>query len=486
MTNEEFDRLVKQLETYAQQHPGQYKLRVGLLAFLGYAYIFLVLLGLVATLIGLVWLMIHSRRVNSAAIKLAIFSLALAFIILRSLWVSFPPPKGLELQRKQFPKLFAAIDELTRALKAPSFDRVLLVPEFNAAVVQVPRLGILGWQQNYLLLGLPLLQALSPKQFRAVIAHEIGHLSGNHSRFAAWIYRVRKTWGQIVTEIQNSQSSGTDALLTGFFKWYAPFFEAYSFVLARSNEYEADRLAAQLTGQEAIASALVNLEVKAPLEQSFWANLEKRCNTEPNPPNTCFHELGRSLKAEVELETAQQWLDRALAVKTNSTNTHPCLTERLAVLGYPVKDAATLLAPVTQSAAEAFLGKKIAQLSDRLSQDWQTAVNFHWKERYNYAQQISSTLETLEQKANRETLSAEEAWERARLTAELKNWQVAIPLLKNAIELEENHVNANYVLGQILLVEQQDESGIQYIERAIAKDPNLYLSGCKTIYQFLQ
>lgn len=59
--------------------------------------------------------------------------------------------------------------------------------------MQHARLGVLGWHVNYLILGLPLMQAVSPEQFRAIVAHELGHLSRNHSRFAGWIYRVRLT-----------------------------------------------------------------------------------------------------------------------------------------------------------------------------------------------------------------------------------------------------------------------------------------------------
>ena len=43
MRQEQFDALVQRLENFARQQPGIYKLRVGLLAVLGYAYIFLVL-----------------------------------------------------------------------------------------------------------------------------------------------------------------------------------------------------------------------------------------------------------------------------------------------------------------------------------------------------------------------------------------------------------------------------------------------------------
>jgi len=188
ITQEQFDTLVGKLEDFSKSNPKNYRLRVALWATLGYAYIFLILAGLLA-LIGLVVLFIvYSNRINSYIIKLAILLLVPAWVIVRSLWVTFPPPQGLKVNRRQVPHLFALVDELTTKLQAPRFHNILLNQEFNAGVVQIPRLGIFGWQQNYLLLGLPLMQSLSVEQLKAVLAHELGHLSGNHSRFGAWIY----------------------------------------------------------------------------------------------------------------------------------------------------------------------------------------------------------------------------------------------------------------------------------------------------------
>lgn len=108
---EEFDTFVKRLEVFARQKPGIYKLRVGLLAVLGYAYIFSILAGLLAVLGLIVLLVVYSHRINAAIIKGGILVLLPTFIVLRSLWVSFPPPTGLALSRQDVPRLFALVSE---------------------------------------------------------------------------------------------------------------------------------------------------------------------------------------------------------------------------------------------------------------------------------------------------------------------------------------------------------------------------------------
>lgn len=484
MTKEEFDALIQQLETYAQRQPASYKLRVGLLAVLGYAYIFFVLAGLLAALAIVLLFIVHSRWINSALIKLFILLLVPIFIVLRSLWVSIEPPKGLELRRQQVPRLFELIDELTKALKAPRFHRVLLNTEFNAAVIQVPRLGLFGWQQNYLLLGLPLMQALSPQQFRAVLAHELGHLSGNHSKFAGWIYRVRKTWGQMLERLHQSDQAGATVLFNRFFNWYAPFFSAYSFVLARANEYEADRCAAEVAGSQHIAEALLNLEIKSQvLEQSFWTKLYTQADERPEPPKSLFTALAKALATGVEPENEQKWLQQALLVQTDNADTHPCLKDRLTALGYSQPPA--LPKPVKVTAARQFLGTAAAQLTQTLDTQWRTAVNYQWRERYTYAQQIRASLQALEEKASHSPLTVEETWNRAQWTMELRGNQEAIPLLHSVLEMEPDHACANYVLGQIL-IQQDDEAGIQHLETVMAKDFSTVIDGCQLMESFLQ
>ncbi|MHC5855574.1 M48 family metallopeptidase [Nostoc sp.] len=126
---------------------------------------FFISLGLLA---GIVFLMLDAQSVNASSLKAIVFLLVFALVLVRSLWVSFPPPTGLPLQPQDVPNLYSLTNEISSKLQAPRFHYILLTNDFNAAVVQRPRLGLLGWQQNYLIVGL--LLSLPPKQFRAVLA----------------------------------------------------------------------------------------------------------------------------------------------------------------------------------------------------------------------------------------------------------------------------------------------------------------------------
>ncbi|MFB2897955.1 M48 family metalloprotease [Aerosakkonemataceae cyanobacterium BLCC-F50] len=487
MTDEKFDALVKRLEIFAHSKPASYKLRVGLLAVLGYAYIVFVLVGLLLVLGLVVLFVLWSHRINAAVIKFAFLLLIVFFIILRSLWVTFPPPLGLPLKRREFPRLFAFVDELTAKLQAPRFHHILLTNELNAAVVQRPRLGLFGWQQNYLILGLPLMQALSQNQFQAVLAHELGHLSGNHSRFAGWIYRVRLSHTQIWQRLYESGQHGSSFLFEAFFKWYFPFFGAYSFVLARMNEYEADRCAAELAGAKNTAEALMNVEVKARfLENTFWPDVYKQVQHQVEPPKTTFTKMSSALVSSLPDEDISKFLDQALAEKTNNADTHPCLSDRLKALGFlgEKSEKLPLLSLIKVNAAQQLLGENLNKTIAYFDSNWTEQISTTWRQQYAQVQQSIKKLKSLEEKAAKQKLTDEEAWERVRLTAQVSENEALIPLLQEILINQPNHAAANYSLGQILL-QKNDFSGIEYLEKAMKKDPDCVMEACQIIYYFL-
>ena len=194
------------------------------------------------------------------------------------------------------------------ALDGPHVHRVLVSDEFNAGIVQIPRLGMFGWLRNYLVVGLPLMKALTPAEFRAVLAHEFGHLSGNHGRFSGWIYRIRQSWIQVLVRV-HEQRRYAAFLFERFLNWYAPFFNAYSFVLARAQEYEADAYSVDLAGRDTAARALVRLDAKErALQEEFWPAFYRQSHDNAQPPRDPFAQMLTGLGRSIDGPTAEKWL----------------------------------------------------------------------------------------------------------------------------------------------------------------------------------
>ena len=336
MDNSQFDALVRRLEPRAAASPRLYQTRVFLLALLGYAYIagvLLLLLGLVAFCF---WIAVTAERANAGLMKIAIALLVLAGVVARAMWVRFEPPAGRRLSRADAPKLFEEAETLRRKLDAPRAHVVLLSDEYNASVTQIPRLGIFGWPRNYLVVGLPLLEALPTEQVRAVLAHEFAHLSSAHGAFASWIYRVRMSWYQLMARLDASQSAAT-LIFRWFFDWYAPYFGACTFVLMRRHEYDADRLAADVVGRTRMAQTLVDLEVRgAYLGERFWPAVWREVETRITPPDDVYARLASAARAPLPEAQVHDWLSVALRGRTDTTDTHPSLRDRVgALVGAP-------------------------------------------------------------------------------------------------------------------------------------------------------
>jgi Zn-dependent protease with chaperone function len=218
---------VQRLEVLANQQPDLYRQRVAWLAALGYGFLIFVIVILLGLFGGCLWFVAATGNIWIAMTKGVIgFPLAArlaieSFIILASLLNTFNPLSGIALNRDQAPQLFVLLDELCRRLQVAMIDHIILDRDLNAGVFQAFNLR---QPENYLVLGLPLMQALSPEQFQATIAHELGHLSDNHSHFAGYIYRTRTAWPFIAHYLSERGTFHILLLIKIFFDWYVPFF----------------------------------------------------------------------------------------------------------------------------------------------------------------------------------------------------------------------------------------------------------------------
>lgn len=481
MTDEEFENLVRRLEAYSSSNQSTYKLRVVLLASLGYFFIFAVLVVVTMFLAGIGYIF-YSGNVNTLlihlALKIGLPIVVLIYVVAKAIAVSIKEPEGLPLSREEYPALFKMLDKLRTRLAGPRFHRVLLNNEFNASVTQVPRLGMLGWQQNFLVMGLPLMQSLSPEQFVAVIAHEYGHLSGAHGKLSAWIYRLRTTWYNLM-EALDKEESWSRAVFSRFFNWYSPFFNAYSFVLARSNEYEADQCSKDLVGADAAGAALIHVyTTQEYLDSSFWPKLYEQADTASKPgymPFSALAVLNGKIREEKEMNECFQ---RVLERETGLDDTHPSLRDRLNHIGVDAKWS-ELRGP---NAAQYLLGKNYGNLVKKYDSQWLEEITPWWEERFEYATNALARLAEYDQQAV-EQLDEDQLWEYGNLAQEFRSAADAIPLYRACLEGNPDLHGVKFRLGAILL-EQQEREGVHLVESAMEGAPGLIVDGCEVLYVY--
>lgn len=486
LTKEQFERLASRLGAEAREHPRRYRARVLAFGALGYAYVFTIMAALLGIVVVLGWLIATEGGAGAhLVVKLAISAAVLWVAVLKSLWVRIDPPVGTELRPEEAPGLFADVDAIRRLLKVPPIHRTLVTDELNASVAQIPRLGLLGWHRNYLVLGAPLMRALRPAEFRGVLAHELGHLSRAHGRMSAWAYRVRERWSRVLAELQRS-GSWLKGVLERFFEWYAPRFAAYTFALSRAHEFEADRAAARIVGRTAYTSALKRMAIVDRILAGHWTAVWSRTAAEPVPPAEVYAAFHARLADPVAPAEAAEWLAEALAQRTEGFDTHPSLAERLAAVGDP--DPAALPAwamPAGGSAADHYLGEHAARITAQHEEEWRRAVADHWSSLHADAVRRAARLAELDARATTGTLTPEERWEHAMEVARARGAEEALPMLRELVEEGNVGAEPRFALGQMLL-ERGDPEGLRHVEEAMALDRDYTPAASELAIEFLE
>jgi Zn-dependent protease with chaperone function len=489
LTREQFDELVRNVEQRFAQRPSALRRRlVGLVA-LGYAGLLAGLLG--AMVLATLFFAAMFYADLEGKILLAIVGTTILLVgglgTLRVLFVRLPAPEGRRITRSEAPVLHAWLGELTTALRSASFHEVLATPSCNASVIQVPRLGVFGWPRNYLLLGLLLIEQLSPDEFRAVLAHEFAHLSRDHGRFSRWIYRLRLTWERIFDEMSRPTQAGISfrPLIVRFVDWFWPRFNAHAFVLSRLNEYEADAVASRTAGAPQLAASLQRLALQSRhLVETVWPEIWKAANTAARPPEGVFIQVREAMRAGPAPEVRRLWLEEEFRLTTTNADTHPCLTDRLRAIGQ-TRDAAREASwgPANTSAAESLLGPALESVRAAVEQQWRKECEANWRERHGRATALNHRLTSIDQASGVSPVDTDKLWDRVHVLLELHGDREAEPLLRELLALQPAHSAANFHLGRVLL-ERNDDSGETHLERAVREETEWVPHACRILHDY--
>lgn len=461
MRQAEFEALVHRLEGDAARAEGAYTARVVALALLGYGWVFGVLL-LLLTLVGGAALLVV--KAPWFGIKLLFVLGPAAYGVARALFVRFPEPEGVPVTRAEAPALWARVDRLAATLGAPAIDAILFDDRLNAGIVQHPRLGVLGLHRNVLVLGAPLLSALPPEEFDAVLAHELGHLAGAHSRIGAWIYRTRATWARLSALMEAGAVDGR-WLFRPFLGRYAPWFHAYSFVLARLNEFQADRASVEAAGAGAAGRALLRVNLAARHFDRLTEELLRKTQelgTAAPAPATHFVQ---TLHAAPRAEEAEAWLRDALQERSGLADTHPCLADRLGAIG--AKPAVPPAA--TRSAWETLIGRAAPLLLERLNEGWAPKAAA-LQARLSALQAREAELRALAAPSPHETLELARLIEDGLVGDEASRRAAAIELLRPVATAAPEDAPVRFHLGRLLAI-AEDPAGEAHLEAAARLDP---------------
>ncbi|WP_213955004.1 M48 family metallopeptidase [Variovorax sp. dw_954] len=459
MERADFIHLVRLSEHASAEDSVRYRRGVALFAALGYLWVIACLVLALAVFAWALGSVVHGRFHVGRLWALA-FGAGLFWVTLRALWVRFDAPDGMRLERADAPGLFEALDRIRHKIGGPPIHEVYVDDQFNASIRQTPRYGIFGGAVNCLCVGLPLLMALDRRRVLSVLAHEYGHLRGNHGRLSAWIYRTRLSWLKLDASLQRDE--GVMALASqAFFRWYFPRFAARTFALARQDEYEADRISSWLLGSKVAAYALTEIAIKGQwYADHFWAEHWARAAKDDVVVGP-FVALRERMAGAPAPAFASQALRNVLSRVSDIDDTHPALRDRLEAFdrrpelpSWSAKSALHLLAD-----PERWIAHFDRQWCLRHAEDW--------KQHRAWLGRIRERVAVLAAGAARH--SADEMVEWADLERRLDRNAPVRDRYERALALTPNHAGALRGLIQLLPVHDR-EGGLRLLEELHAAD----------------
>jgi len=449
MNDHEFRRLVAAYEHSSRLEPERFAVGTVVMAAVGYAAIVMALVG--CTLV-LLWVgsRLLAGSVSFVWVMVALACASLLWSLSRALWSRQRAPQGMRVRRRDAPELFKLIEKVRKRCGAPRPDVVLIDGELNAAIVQQPRLGLLGWHRNYLILGLPLLMGLDVKQAAAVISHEFGHLHGAHGKLGAWVYRTRLSWWKLAEARANArvEASVADAGLALFFRHFFPRFNARAFVLSRQQEYEADRVAHKVSGTRAGASGLISLALQSRwLDEAFWPGIYQAATESATPVGTPYRDLRAALPRAVKLPQAGQWLREALKRLPDPGDTHPSLRDRLEF----AQVAPSVPPRIEQSAAALLLPRTLDDWIARLDERWKKQAAAQWGEAHKRHHAQRALVAELAAERAKVPLNVWDHLAWARAAAQTEGDATACTVLRGLLADHPHHPEARFELGMLLI-----------------------------------
>ncbi|RAJ83637.1 Zn-dependent protease with chaperone function [Chitinophaga dinghuensis] len=219
------------------------------------------------------------------------------------------PPTGMIITEDEHPQLYAFIRQLAADAGVPAPAKIFLNPEMNAAVrYSGGYLSPLFRNAKDLHIGLGLVNSLNLGEFKAVIAHEMGHFTQRSMRIGGYVGILNKVLYVMLYEyrLKMPVKTSTHSNIDAFFQllrekgWrlmemllipvYRIINKRYS-RLSLEMEYQADLVSLSLAGSRNLIHALRRLTFASMVTPTLTKQIEK------------LHQQGRQLQNMFVIQT---------------------------------------------------------------------------------------------------------------------------------------------------------------------------------------
>ena len=285
--------------------------------------------------------------------------------------LKFAVPTGLDVTKEKFPHLLKLIDELLTEFGSPKIDKIIIRDKYEVSVIKTPRSGMPFFNTRTLIIGLPVLQTMSPLYFRALLARRIGQLSTQHTPVTTRLYFLNDIWAQFRASSKHSKN-GITKILSYFFQLYSPLYQTILMPLLQEEELEADSYGMDIINSEDMVECIVYEEVVTQfLDSKFWPKIYHMAKRSKTPEFMPYSQMTKVVKAGITDDEISETIQAALKVELNHPAPTPSLIARLNHLGH-----AKPLPPkrLSKTAAEYYLGSSLGKIIQLFDKRWLTKI----------------------------------------------------------------------------------------------------------------
>jgi hypothetical protein len=330
--------------------------------------------------------------------------------------------KGLKLTKEMTPDLYEVISEVRSHYKRPAIKNVVLTEKFECRIESIPRLGIPIASFNTLVIGLPILQTLSPEEFRCELSRCIGQHSKIIPSLTLFIHKSHYLWAMYNESLSKYKKFGTSPL-RWFFKYYSRLYRLIASPAIRMEELEADLFALEYINETEVFNALKSKAISETfLNTHYWPGVRDMVMKHPNIAIKPFANLEKSVRSEAAQENRKKWLSEACSANQVPGGLVPSFRQRMQHMGHGKIRAIPVLG---MNSAEKYLGdtrKNITPIIDKL---WRSTTLTHWVKEYKEQRRDIGMIKDLSRKSQKNILWPKDIICYACLAKKLRGYSMA-------------------------------------------------------------
>jgi Zn-dependent protease with chaperone function len=176
--------------------------------------------------------------------------------------------------RVEQPGIWELAASVAHSLGAPPPDNILLglEPNFFAteSCISVDGVHADGYS---LFISIPATRMMTEPELRAIIGHEFGHFRGADTAFTKRFFPLYNSAAKTLAGMANAPGSWTLLPAIYMLHFFLVSFGKVQSALSRDREFLADNAGAEASSRLDLASALVKLELFAPIVSAFVQEL---------------------------------------------------------------------------------------------------------------------------------------------------------------------------------------------------------------------